>query len=127
MSKERVIEVGGETLKAGDTVIVYNGRSSREAPITRIGTRRIFLKVHGREAPFSIESRKDCVNTAGYTPYFRTRTEEAAGLKRQTLMTRLNELGLGAHSSDDWLLSRYPDGVLEKMISILEEYQESGS
>lgn len=123
MRKERTVEIGGETLATGDTVVVYTGRSTLDVEILRIGTKRIYLSVRGRETPFSLETRKDCENGHGYVPYFRTRTEVKQRLKRNTLVTKLRDLGIQDASGND--LEDYPDEALEEIIAVLGKYRSA--
>lgn len=123
MTRERTVEIGGEILKVGGTVKVYTGRSSLDAEILRIGTKRIYLKLHGRETPFSLETRKDCENDYGYAPYFRTHTEVKQRLKRNTLLTELRDLGIQDASGND--LEDYPDEALEEIIAVLRKYRSA--
>src|SRR5688572_8622666 len=121
VTRERTVEVGGEILKVGGTVKVYTARAPRDAEILRIGTKRIYLKLNGRETPFSLETRKDCENDRGSAPYFRTHTEVARSLKRNTLLMELRDLGIqGTQGASP---KGYPDEALEEMVAVLRKYR----
>lgn len=122
--KEREIEVGGEILRTGSKVVVYDGREYDDCGVTRIGTRRIYIEVRGRESAFSIESRVDTEKNYGYTRYFRTKTEVAAVKKRERLIGRLFDLGLQPTRVDGkGSLRHYPDEALEQIIAVLDAHK----
>lgn len=126
---ERSIEIGGEVLKVGDTVVIRGlgrrGDVSDEALITKIGTKYIHLRSNGRETQFSIETRQDAVNTRGVPASFRTRTEVAQIEKRQSLVLRLYELGFQPTDKFRNAFGRYDDEVLERVIAVLSENENS--
>lgn len=117
----RTFSTGGEVLGVGDTVIVFNGRSQRECPITKIGTQRITIDVQGREVPFNGDSRQDCESRSGYVRYFRTKTEVAGQQERDLLVGTLHDLGVQGRNPGTGKdgLRQYPNEVLEAVIAIL--------
>lgn len=125
--KDRTVELGGETLRAGKTVVVYERGTSEAREIARIGTANVHLKRGSREEAFRIKDRHKVEPSNGTGSFFRTHTEVARTEKRQALIARLRELGL--RSTDSFgseALERYPDGVLEKVIAVLIENTNSG-
>lgn len=123
---ERTVEVGGEVLKVGDTVIVREWRGSEEREIVRIGVKNLYLKKHGNEEEaFNIATRKSLTNRTGTGAAFRTRTEVARMEKRDGLILRLHELGLQPVEGSRKPLDRYDDEALERVIAVLSEYENS--
>lgn len=123
--KERTVQLGGETLSKGMTVVVLQGRKRSEQEITKIGTKRIYLKRYGREEAFGIEDRKQVGCVAGYIPRFCTHTEVAAIDRRRDLMLNLRQLGLQSVDGALRDLPQYPDEALEEVIGILSKYQNT--
>lgn len=117
---ERTLETGGEVLRVGSMVIVFDGNSQRERAVTQIGTKRIHVESIGRGAPipFDRETRRGL--QAGYSVYFRTRTEVTAYARHDAAKARLRDLGMDPiflRGSDP---TRYSVEVLEQVIGILE-------
>jgi hypothetical protein len=123
--KERTVQLGGETLGKGSTVVVFTGRGHEEHEVTRVGTKRIYLVQYGREDPFSLESRTQIGSTAGYVPYFKTHTEVAAMRRRQELMLKLREYGLQSVDGSLRDLSQYPEEALEEVLAVLSKHRNS--
>lgn len=122
--KDREFKVGGEVLRPGSKVVVYDGREYDDCEVTRIGTRRIYIEVRGRESAFSMTDRVDTEKNYGYTRYFRTKTEVAAVRKRESLLGRIFDLGLMPTRSDGLGSMRgYPDEALEGVIAVLEAHK----
>jgi hypothetical protein len=122
--RERTFETGGEVLRVGDAVIVFDGNTQRERAITEIGTKRIKIEsMHGaRPVPYSKETRHD-LQTA-FSGYFKTKTEVAEQQRRDLVKSKLRDLGIEArmtgHHTD---LDRYPVDLLEKIAGMLEAHR----
>lgn len=125
MAHGKSIELGGEILTVGSTVIVYGGGrrgvGKEELPITKIGTKYIHIKRHGSDAPFDVETRRDAKNTNGYVGHFKTHTEVARIEKRRDLIRRLHDLGLQPTQGSSAALDQYDDATLEEVIAILSQ------
>lgn len=120
---ERTFETGGETLRVGSTVVVFDGNSQKRRQVTEIGTKRIFIESTGsgyKPIPYSKEDRKS--QQGVYSSYFKTETEVAAELHRELTRSRLRDLGiearLGAPGNDGF--SRYSTETLEQVAILLE-------
>lgn len=123
--KEREFEIGGEILRPGSKVVVYDGREYDDCTVTRIGTRRIYIDVRGRESAFSMADRADTEKSYGYTRYFRTKTEVAATKRREALIARIFDLGLQPTRIDGkGSLRFYSDETLEGVIALLEAHRK---
>lgn len=117
---ERTLETGGETLRVGSMVIVFDGNKQKERAVTQIGTKRIHIDSPGRGGaiPFDKETRQSV--QAGYTFYFRTHTEVAGYARQDAAKARLRELGMDPTFLKGPDFSRYDVEVLEQVIEILE-------
>lgn len=119
---ERTFETGGEVLRVGSTVVVFDGNSVKRLKVTEIGTKRIFIEsaTSHRPVPYSKEDRKSQQGAYGY--YFKTETEVAAIQRRELVRSRLRDLGiearLGAPGCDGF--SVYTTETLEQMAALLE-------
>lgn len=120
---ERTFETGGEVLKAGSTVVVFDGNKTRRLKVTEIGTKRIFIEsaTSHRPVPYSKEDRKS--QQGLYGSYFRTETEVAVMQRRELVRSRLRDLGVeakvGAPGHDGF--SVYTTETLEQVAVLLEE------
>lgn len=119
---ERTFETGGEVLRVGSTVVVFDGNSMKRLKVTEIGTKRIFIEsaTSHRPVPYSKEDRKSQQGAYGY--YFKTETEVAAIQRRELTRSRLRDLGiearLGAPGHDGF--SAYSTETLERVAALLE-------
>jgi len=100
MTKERTFETGGEVLRVGSKVVVFDGNSQRELAITDIGTKRVFIESpYGfKPVPYSKEDRSS--QQGAYSSYFRTKTEVAQEQVRAMVKARLRDLGIEARMVD---------------------------
>lgn len=126
---ERTFETGGEVLHVGDTVIVFDGNSQKECPVTEIGTKRIFIdSPYGfKPVPYSKETR--VVLQGAYHSYFKTKTEVADDQRRAVLKAQLKDLGLMptiAGGGNDGL-SVYPTIVLEQLVEYMTDQAEKAN
>lgn len=123
---ERTFETGGEILRVGSTVVVFDGNTQRRLKVTEIGTKRIFIEsaTSHRPVPYSKEDRKS--QQGVYGSYFRTETEVAADQRRAALKSRLRDLGVEARmkSGPEDGLSIYPNDVLEHVAEYLSDQAE---
>jgi hypothetical protein len=119
---ERTFETGGEILRVGSTVVVFDGNKVRRLKVTEIGTKRVFIEsaTGNRPVPYSKEDRKSQQGAYGY--YFKTETEVAAIQRRELTRSRLRDLGiearLGAPGHDGF--SVYTTETLEQVAVLLE-------
>lgn len=117
---ERTFETGGEILRVGSTVIVFDGNSQKKLLITSIGTKRVFIESpYGKPIPYGIADRKS--QQGAYLSTFKTETEVAAELRRQVAKSRLRDLGVEARMGkppEDGL-SPYSTETLEQVAAIL--------
>jgi len=118
----RSFETGGEVLTVGSTVILFDGNSQKECPITEIGTKRVFIgSPYGfKPVPFSRETRHAL--QGAYTLYFKTKTEVAEERRRTLAKARLRDLGIEArlvgHGKDG--LEPYSVDTLNEVADLLE-------
>lgn len=121
MAKERTFETGGEVLRVGSIVVVFDGNSQKELAVTEIGTRRIFIESpYGKPIPYSQTDRKS--QQGAYGSYFRTRTEVAQEQERTLAKSRLRDLGIEARVigfGEDGL-ARYSTETLGRVADLLE-------
>ena len=119
---ERTFETGGEVLRVGSKVAVFDGNSQRELAITEIGTKRIFIEsAYGfKPVPFSKEDRT--AQQGAYHQYFKTLTEVSLEQERASVKSRLRDLGIEAriagHGKDG--LEPYSVDTLREVAGILE-------
>ncbi|MFE0472435.1 hypothetical protein ACFW2V_12560 [Streptomyces sp. NPDC058947] len=125
--KERTIQLGGETLNKGSTVVVFTSHGREEHEVVKIGTSRIYLMRHNREEPFDIATRQHVGSTVGRIPHFRTRTEVVAADRRRDLMIRLRKLGIQSVDGALRDLKQYPDEALEEVIAVLSRHRNTGA
>lgn len=123
---ERTYETGGEVLRIGSTVVVFDGNTVRRLKVTEIGTKRIFIEsaTSHRPVPYSKEDRKS--QQGAYVSYFRTETEVAADQRRAVLKSKLRDLGIEARmkgGGEDGL-SIYSNLVLEQLVEYLSDQAE---
>lgn len=91
---ERTFETGGEVLRVGSKVVVFDGNSQRELEITEIGTKRIFIESgYGfKPVPYSKVDRR--TQQGAYASYFKTLTEVAEEQRHALAKSRLRDLGV---------------------------------
>lgn len=124
--RERTIQLGGETLRPGDTVVVFMASGGRaERPITKIGTKRVYVDGYGSEVAFEIDTRKEVGCVAGYIPHFRTHTEVAAMDRRRSLVLKLREFGLQPVDGALGTLGQHSDEALEEVLAVLAKHCNS--
>lgn len=124
--KSRTIQLGGEILKPGDTVVVFTASGGRsERPITRIGTKRLYVDGYGTEVAFEIDTRKEVGYVAGYIPHFRTHKEVAAMDRRRDLVLKLREFGLQPVDGALGDLAQHSDEALEDVLAVLSKHRNS--
>lgn len=123
------MEIGGETLHVGSTVVVDRGQSREVREITKIGTKNLYVKNGPREDAYEIATRRKLGHSTGAGSRFRTNSEVAAADHRMKLVARLNVLGV--RPTDQFVgrksLRDYPDEALEEVISILSRYANFGT
>lgn len=128
MTRERTFETGGEVLRIGSIVVVFDGNSQKELSVTEIGTKRIFIESpYGKPIPYSQEDRKS--QQGAYGSYFRTRTEVSQEQERILAKSRLRDLGVEARVAgygEDGL-APYSTETLNRVADLLEaEIVKSG-
>jgi hypothetical protein len=126
MGQGSTVEVGGEVLSVGDTVIVEKGRDRVECPITSIGNKYIHVKMHNRALRFRIGDQSVADNRRGVPARFYTHTEVARAKKRRDLILRLHALGFKPVEGSLSSASQYDDETLERVIAVLSESVNSG-
>ncbi|QJD53706.1 hypothetical protein SEA_KELA_135 [Streptomyces phage Kela] len=123
MAKERTFETGGEVLRVGSKVVVFDGNSQRELAITDIGTKRVFIESpYGfKPVPYGKEDRSS--QQGAYHSYFRTKTEVAQEQVRAMTKARLRDLGIEARMAGPGKdgLSPYSTETLRDVIAVLED------
>lgn len=117
---ERILETGGETLRVGSTVIIFDGNSQKERAVTQIGTKRIHIDSPGSGGPVPFDKETRQAVQAGYAFYFRTHTEVAAYARQDATKARLRGLGMDPIFLRGPDFDRYSFDVLEQVIELLE-------
>lgn len=120
--QEQTYETGGEVLRVGDTVIVFDENRHRELKITSIGRKRVHIEsLNGyRPVPYDKETRKS--QQGAYGSYFRTKTEVAEQQHRALLKSQLRDLGIEARIKGNGDgLDPYSNAVLEQLVEYLSD------
>lgn len=118
---ERTFEIGGEVLRVGSTVIVFDGNRHREKAVTAIGTSRIHIESLGVGKPVPYDKKTRRSLQGAYGSYFRTKTEVAATQRRDLVRARLRDLGLEVRVAGNRDFSEpYSTELLEEVAGMLQ-------
>jgi hypothetical protein len=118
--QERTFETGGEVLKVGSVVVVFDGNRHREREVTSIGTSRIHIESTGTGKPIPYDKETRHSLQGQYGSIFKTKTELAEQQRRDLVKVELRDLGFEPRVTGirDWL-APYSTEFLEELAGLL--------